>query len=155
MAKLQTGDTAPSFSLPDQTGATVSLGDFAGKTLLVYFYPRADTPGCTKQACSVRDARPDLTKLGIVAVGVSPDTPDRQQRFDDKYDLGFPLLSDPGHVVAEAWGVWGEKRNYGKTSMGIVRSSFLVGGDGRIVMAWYGVKPLDTVPKALAALEAG
>jgi thioredoxin-dependent peroxiredoxin len=155
MPKLQAGDTAPSFSLQDQTGATVSLVDFAGKMLLVYFYPRADTPGCTKQACSVRDARPDLTTLGIAAVGISPDTPDRQQKFDKKYDLGFPLLSDPDHAVAEAWNVWGEKKNYGKTSMGIKRSSFLIDGDGRIVRAWYGVKPLDTVTKAIEALDAG
>ena len=155
MPKLQAGDTAPLFSLQDQTGATVSLVDFSGKYLLVYFYPRADTPGCTKQACSVRDARPDLATLGIAAVGISPDTPDRQQKFDEKYDLGFPLLSDPDHAVAEAWNVWGEKKNYGKTSMGIIRSSFLIGGNGRIVRAWYGVKPLDTVTKAIEALNAG
>lgn len=153
MAKLSAGDKAPSFTLPDQRGGMVSLADFAGKPLLVYFYPKADTPGCTIQACSVRDARPDLASLGIAAVGISPDAFDRQQMFDAKYHLGFPLLSDPDHEVAEAWGAWGDKAFYGKTGVGIIRSAFLVGEDGRIVNIWYGIKPLDTVPKVLEAMR--
>ena len=153
MSRLAAGDKAPSFSLPDQNGKTVSLSDFAGKKLLVYFYPRADTPGCTRQACSIRDAMPNLASTGIAAVGISPDKPAALKKFDDKYGLGFPLLSDPDHTVSEAYATWAEKTRCGKTSMGIVRSSFLVGGDGRIVKAWYDVKPEDTVPKAMDALS--
>ncbi len=153
MAKLNVGDTAPDFSLEDQNGDTVSLSDFRGKKLLVYFYPKADTSGCTKQSCSVRDARPDLTELGIDAVGISPDKPAKQKKFDDKFDLGFPLLSDPDHAVAEAYGAWGEKKMFGKVGFGIVRSSFLIDEEGRILQAAYKVKPDDTVPKARAALK--
>ncbi len=153
MATLKKGDTAPSFELTDQNGGTVKLSDFAGRSLLVYFYPRADTPGCTKQACSVSESLPDLSQLGIDAVGISPDTPEKQKKFEDKYGLGFPLLSDTDHAVAEAWGAWGGKNMYGRKSMGIIRSSFLVDGDGTIAGAWYKVKPLDTVPKAKEALE--
>ncbi len=152
MARLQPGDPAPKFSLADQNGKTVKLSDFKGRKLLVYFYPKADTPGCTKQACSIRDHRQDLTKLGVAAVGISPDAPDKQKTFDDKYQLGFPLLSDPDHAVAEAWGAWGEKTMYGKKRMGIVRSSFLVDEKGKLSHIWYNVKPDDTVPKAQQAL---
>jgi thioredoxin-dependent peroxiredoxin len=153
MTKLAVGDKAPDFRLVDQQGRTVRLADFAGRKLLVYFYPRADTPGCTAQSCSVRDARAGLETLGVAAVGISPDAPARQQKFDEKYGLGFPLLSDPDHAVAEAWGAWGEKTMYGKKVQGIVRSSFLVDEHGRIAQAAYKVKPEDTVPKAKAALE--
>jgi len=149
---LEPGDPAPPFSLPDQTGATVSLSDFAGRKLLLYFYPEADTPGCTTQSCAVRDAREDLASLGVDVVGVSPDQPEAQSRFDEKFALGFPLLSDPDHAVADAYGVWGEKVNHGRTYMGIVRSSFLIGEDGRIERAWYKVAPADTVPNARKAL---
>lgn len=154
MNELKPGDKAPDFSLTDQNGNTVSLSDFTGRKLLVYFYPKADTPGCTKQACSVRDARPDLSAAGIAAVGISPDKPDKQKKFDDKYGLSFPLLADPDHAVAEAYGVWREKSLYGKIGLGIIRSSFLIDGNGRIMEAWYKVKPDDTVPNALAALNA-
>ncbi len=153
MAKLGRGDAAPEFALSDQHGRTVRLADFRGQNLLVYFYPRADTPGCTRQACSIRDAREELRDLGLAVVGISPDQPARQQKFDDKYHLAFPLLADPDHRVAEAFGVWGEKTSYGKKTMGIIRSSFLIDPAGKIVAAWYGVKPEDTVPKAEKALR--
>ena len=149
---LQPGDPAPAFSLPDRSGAIVSLSDFAGRKLLLYFYPKADTPGCTTQSCAVRDAREDLASLGVDVLGISPDRPDAQSRFDEKYGLGFPLLSDPDHAVAEAYGVWGEKKNYGRTYMGIIRSSFLIDGEGRIERAWYKVSPATTVPNARKAL---
>jgi peroxiredoxin Q/BCP len=155
MARLNPGAAAPAFQLPDQHGRTVSLADFAGQKLLVYFYPRADTPGCTRQACSIRDAREELRDLGLAVVGISPDQPAKQQKFDAKYNLSFPLLADPDHRVAEAYGAWGEKSRYGKKSMGIIRSSFLMDGAGKIVAAWYGVKPEDTVPKAQKALGRG
>jgi peroxiredoxin Q/BCP len=152
MAKLSRGNAAPEFQLLDQHGKRVSLADFGGGQLLVYFYPRADTPGCTRQACSIRDAREELRDLGLAVVGISPDQPAKQQKFDDKYKLAFPLLADPDHRVAEAYGAWGEKTSYGKKSLGIIRSSFLIDAAGKIVAAWYGVKPEDTVPKAQKAL---
>jgi len=152
MAKLKTGDQAPSFSLVDQNGRVVSLAEFRGTRLLLYFYPKADTPGCTRQACSARDAAEHLQESGAAAAGISPDKPDRQKKFDQKYNLGFPLLSDPDHKVAEAYGVWGEKSRQGKTYEGIIRSSFLIDEHGSILQANYGVKPEDTVPKAEEAL---
>jgi peroxiredoxin Q/BCP len=151
MTELEPGDPAPTFSLRDQRGDTVSLEDFRGRRLLVYFYPEADTPGCTTQSCAIRDARQGFTDLGVDAVGISPDEPEEQMAFDRKFSLGFPLLSDPDHAVAEAWGTWGTRAN---GSEGIVRSSFLVDADGRIAAAWYRVKPVDTVPLAQGALGA-
>lgn len=153
MAQLKQGDKAPGFSLKDQSGKEVSLNDYTGKKLLLYFYPKADTPGCTKQACSIRDSSSDLDKSGVAALGISPDQPDKQQKFDTKYGLGFPLLSDPDHKTAEAYGVWGEKKMYGKTSMGIIRSSFLIDENGNIEKSWYKVKPLDTVANVLEVGE--
>ena len=153
MTELKPGDPAPAFSLEDQHGKTVTLADYKGSKVLVYFYPKADTPGCTTQSCAVRDAMPDFERLGIDAVGISPDKPGAQAKFDDKYGLGFPLLADTDHSVAEAYGVWGEKTNYGKTYMGIIRSSFLIDEQGRVQQAWYKVSPKDTVPNALAALD--
>jgi len=154
MAKtLSAGEKAPSFSLLDQGGRTVKLDDFKGRKVLVYFYPKADTPGCTKQSCSVRDARRDLKKLAVDVLGISPDPVEDQRKFDEKYSLGFPLLSDTGHAVADAYGVWGEKSMYGKVVMGIVRSSFLIDEKGTILRAWYKVKPEDTVPRAEEALQ--
>lgn len=151
MARLDPGDTAPPFELADQHERRVSLADLRGRKVLVYFYPEADTPGCTTQSCSLRDHRQDLAGIGAEVIGISPDTPDKQLAFDRKYGLGFPLLSDPRHEVAEAWGAWGEKKRGG---IGIIRSSFLVDEEGRIERAWYGVTPQDTVPNALAALSA-
>ncbi len=150
---LKAGDPAPDFALDDQHGKTVKLSDFRGKRVIVYFFPRADTPGCTTQACSVRDARADLDATGAVVIGISPDKPAAQARFDTKHGLGFPLLSDADHAVAEAYGVWAEKSMYGKKYMGIVRSAFVIDEKGRITEALYKVSPKDTVPKALQALS--
>ena len=149
---LKVGDPAPTFSLLDQAGEVVNLSDFAGRKLLVYFYPAADTPGCTTQSCSIRDALPDLSSTGVDAVGISPDPPGKQLAFDQKYGLGFPLLSDPDHAVAEAYGAWGEQTYGGTTYEGIIRSAFLIDPDGRILETFYRVKAADTVPRARAAL---
>lgn len=152
MAQLAVGDKAPAFALKDQEGKKVSLSDFKGKKLLLYFYPKADTPGCTKQACSVRDAAKDLTKAGVASVGISPDEPEEQKKFDNKYGLRFPLLSDPDHKVAQAYGAWGTKSMYGKTYEGIIRSSFLIDEKGKVLQVSYKVKPQETVPNAQKAL---
>jgi peroxiredoxin Q/BCP len=152
MAPLKPGDQAPLFDLKDQQGQAVKLADFQGQKVLLFFYPKALTSGCTKQACSVRDARSELADLGVVALGISPDPVDLQKKFDAKHSLGFPLLSDPDHAVAAAYGAWGEKSMYGKKYQGIIRSAFLIGADGRIIQAWYKVSPEQTVPKAREAL---
>src|ERR671930_328815 len=133
------GDPAPDFALPDQHGKTVKLSDFKGQKVIVYFYPRADTPGCTTQACSLRDAHESVDAAGVVVVGISTDKPLAQARYDTKYGLGFPLLSDPDHAVAEAYGVWGERSMYGKKYMGIIRSAFVIDEEGRISEAFYKV----------------
>jgi peroxiredoxin Q/BCP len=152
VAKLKVGNKAPSFSLVDQNGRTVSLADFKGTKLLLYFYPKADTPGCTRQACSIRDSAELLQEAGAAAVGISPDKPQEQKKFDKKYNLGLPLLSDPDHKVAQAYGTWDPKSLYGKTYEGIIRSSFLIDEDGTILQVAYNVKPEETVPKAQEAL---
>jgi peroxiredoxin Q/BCP len=147
---LKPGDPAPEFALPDQAGQTVSLSSLRGRKVLVYFYPKADTSGCTAQACGLRDVAADVGDTAIL--GISPDPARAQARFDAKYGLGFPLLSDPDHAVAAAYGAWGEKRMYGRTYDGIIRSAFLVDEEGRIVQAWYKVSPKATAPNLLAAL---
>jgi peroxiredoxin Q/BCP len=147
---LSPGDAAPDFTLLDAGGEEDPLSRFRGRKVLVYFYPKADTPGCTKQACGLRDALPDIGDAAVL--GISPDKPAALARFDTKYGLGFPLLSDPDHAVAEAYEVWGEKKNYGRTYMGIIRSAFLVDEDGRIEQAWYKISPADTPTKLKAAL---
>lgn len=152
MATLSTGDRAPAFSLKDQNGNKVSLADFKGRKLLLYFYPKADTPGCTTQSVCVRDASAELARAGVAVLGISPDEPDKQKRFDEKHSLGFPLLSDPDHKVAHAYGAWGKKSMYGKSYDGIIRSSFVIDENGRILQASYKVKPEDTVPNAREAL---
>lgn len=151
MNKLKAGDPAPDFALTDQDGNKVSLGDYKGKKLLLYFYPKASTPGCTTQACSVKDNSSQLDSLNIARVGMSPDKPEKQKKFEEKYSLNFPLLSDEEHVTAEAYGAWGEKSMYGKKYMGIIRSSFLIDEEGKIIDAWYKVKPAETVAKAVKA----
>ena len=153
MGKLNAGDKAPDFLLRDQNDKEVNLEAHKGKKILVYFYPKADTPGCTKQACSVRDARAELGDLGVDVIGISPDAPGKQKKFDDKYDLGFTLLSDQDNKVARAYGAWGEKSMYGKKYEGIIRSALLLDEEGKVMETWYKVSPKDTVPKALKALE--
>lgn len=130
----------------------MSLSSFEGSKALVYFYPKADTPGCTAQACGLRDV---LAELGDTAVvGISPDAPARLKAFDDKHGLGFTLLSDPEHAVADDYGVWGDKRMYGRTYRGVIRSAFLVDEQGKVAEAWYKISPKDTPKKLLAAVAA-
>jgi thioredoxin-dependent peroxiredoxin len=150
---LTAGDPAPSFSLVDQHGTTRSLKEFSGRRVMVFFYPKANTPGCTTQACGLRDVAGDIGDTQIL--GISPDTPTRQANFDDKFALGYPLLADEDHAVAEAFGVWGEKKLYGKAYMGVIRSAFLIGADGTIEQAWYKISPKDTPVKLVKALSGG
>jgi thioredoxin-dependent peroxiredoxin len=144
------GDKARTIALPDQNGEPVDLTSFEGRRVLVYFYPRADTPGCTTQACGLRDISDQVGDT--VILGISPDKPAALKKFDDKYELGFTLLSDVDHQVAEQYGVWVEKKNYGKTYMGVQRSAFLIGTDGTIEKAWPKISPADTPKNLLAAL---
>ena len=153
MPTLAAGSRAPAFTLTDQHGKKVKLSDFKGKPLVVYFYPKADTPGCTTQSCALRDAEPDLRKLKAAVVGISPDAPAKQLAFDQKYALGFPLLADEDHAVAEKWGVWGEKVNYGRKYMGIVRSAFVVDAGGKIAAAFYKVSPKGTIGPLMKTLQ--
>ena len=152
MAKLESGKKAPAFKLADQDENEVALKDFKGKKLLVYFYPRANTSGCTRQSCAVSEAMPDFKKLKVAAVGISPDKPASQKKFDEKYNLGFPLLSDVDKAVARKFGALGMKNVRGVKKEGIIRSSFLIDEKGVVLGAWYKVKPEDTVPKALEVL---
>ena len=145
------GDKAPAFTLLDQDGSKVKLSDHKGRKVLVYFYPKADTPGCTTQSCELSGIKGDID---VQILGISPDEPAKQKRFDDKYALGFPLLSDPDHAVADAYGAWGEKSMYGKKYMGIVRSAFLIDEKGKVLEAWPKISPKDTPKKLLAALKA-
>lgn len=148
--RLSVGDPAPGFSLSDQHGDTVALASLKGRKVLVYFYPKADTPGCTTQACGLRDV---LGQIGDTAViGISPDAAPALAKFDTKHGLGFTLLSDPDHAVAEAYGVWGERSMYGRKFMGIIRSAFLVDEEGNLADVWYKVSPKNTPTNLLAAL---
>ena len=151
MAQLKVGDKAPAFALLDQTGSKVKLADFKGRKFLVYFYPKADTPGCTAQSCGLRDILGDIGDTAVL--GISPDAPAKQAKFDTKYGLGFPLLADEDHSVAEAFGVWTEKSMYGKKYMGIERTTFLVGADGKIAKIFPKVKPEGHAEQVLAALD--
>jgi len=148
---LSAGRKAPAFTLRDQDGQPVRLSSFVGRRVLVYFYPKADTPGCTQQSCLLRDI---VGRIGDTAIiGISPDVSAKQKKFADKYDLPFPLLADVEHVVAEKYGVWKEKSMYGRTYMGIERSAFLVGANGKIEQAWYKISPKDTPTNLLKALD--
>jgi len=151
---LKSGDNAPDFALKDQNGNIMKLTDFKGKKkILLYFYPKALTAGCTAQAREVSAARESLADLGVEAIGVSPDMPVDLKKFDNNLELNFPLLSDADHSVAEAYGVWGEKSIYGKNLYGVIRSSFLIDENSQIIQSWYKVSPKDTVPKALQELK--
>ena len=148
---LTSGDKSPAISLLDQNGRKVSLKDFAKKKVLIYFYPKADTPGCTTQSCLLRDIRKDIGKTAIV--GISPDESAKQLKFDKKYDLGFTLLADTDHKVAKAFKVWKKKSMYGREYMGIERSAFLIDEKGKIINAWYRISPKDTPTNLLEALR--
>jgi peroxiredoxin Q/BCP len=155
---LEPGQTAPDFTLPDQDGRQVTLSDLRGETIVLYFYPRADTPGCTTQACGIRDRGPDYEAAGARVIGVSPDEPAALEKFAAKYDLGFTLLGDVDHKVADKYGAWGEKSMYGKKYMGILRTTFIVDADGRIAQVFPKVQPKKhdgLVLKALGALSGG
>jgi peroxiredoxin Q/BCP len=147
---LSTGDKAPAFNLSDQHGNNIRLSSFKGRKVLVYFYPKADTPGCTTQACGLRDIAGDIGDT--VVLGLSPDAPPKLAKFDEKYGLGFALLSDPDHATADAYGAWGEKSMYGKKYQGIIRSAFLVDEKGRVSHAWPKISPKDTPANLLKAL---
>jgi peroxiredoxin Q/BCP len=143
-ARLEVGDKAPSFSLEDADGNTVSLDDYHGRKVIVYFYPAASTPGCTKEACDFRDNLRALNKAGLDVVGISPDEPAKLARFRDAEGLTFPLLSDPDRTVLSQWGAYGEKKMYGKTVQGVIRSTFVVDEKGKISLAQYNVKAAHT-----------
>jgi peroxiredoxin Q/BCP len=151
---LAPGDTAPDFTLPDQEGNQVTLSGLRGQSVVLYFYPKADTPGCTTQACGVRDHQADYAGAGAVVLGVSPDKVKAVKSFDDKFSLGFPLLADSDHAVAEAYGVWVEKSMYGRTYMGNERSTFVIDPDGKIKDVLRKVKPAEHDNLVLAALAA-
>jgi peroxiredoxin Q/BCP len=140
MAKLTQGAQAPGFTLPDQDGNPVSLDDFKGSRVLVYFYPADDTPGCTKEACQFNDNLAGFQAAGVPVIGISPDDSTSHRRFRNKYGLAFPLLTDADHAVMDAWGAWGEKTRYGRTSVGVLRTTFLVDADGRVERAWHNVR---------------
>ncbi|MFT3714810.1 MAG: thioredoxin-dependent thiol peroxidase [Gordonia sp. (in: high G+C Gram-positive bacteria)] len=145
--RLEVGDTAPAFTLPAANGSTVSLSDYAGRKVIVYFYPAAMTPGCTKQACDFTDNLAELGDAGIGVVGISPDTPEKLQQFAERDEITFPLLSDPDKTVLSAWGAFGEKKLYGKVVTGVIRSTFLVDENGVIALAQYNVKATGHVAK--------
>ena len=154
---LAEGDPAPDFTLPDQGGRDVSLAELRGQTVVLYFYPRADTPGCTTQACGVRDHSADYERAGARVIGISPDTVEAVAKFDDKFSLGFTLLADADHAVADAYGTWVEKSMYGKKYMGVQRATFVIDPEGRIAKVFPKVSPKthdEVVLDALAELAA-
>jgi peroxiredoxin Q/BCP len=148
------GSPAPDFTLTSDTGDTVSLSALKGRPVVLYFYPKDDTPGCTAQACGIRDAYGEFEQAGAVVLGVSPDSVKKHVKFKDKYDLPFTLLADPEHELAERYGVWGEKKYMGKSYMGISRTTFVIGADGAVVKVMENVKPLTHADDVLAALGA-
>jgi len=151
--RLAPGDVAPDFTLPDADGNLVSLSSLRGQEVIVYFYPAAMTPGCTKQACDFRDNGSELAKAGLTVLGISPDSPARLARFREKESLTFPLLSDPDHRVHQAYGAYGEKTLYGRKTTGVIRSTFVVGGDGKVQRAYYGVKATGHVARLRKELD--
>lgn len=146
-SRLEVGDTAPPFALPDADGHTVKLSDYRGRKVIVYFYPAASTPGCTKEACDFRDNLSELNGAGLDVVGISPDKPEKLGKFRDAEELTFPLLSDPDRRVLEAWGAYGEKTMYGKTVQGVIRSTFVVDETGKIALAQYNIRATGHVAK--------
>jgi peroxiredoxin Q/BCP len=149
---IEKGEQAPGFTLPDQDGNDVSLADFAGRTLVLYFYPKADTPGCTTQACSIRDRADEYEAAGAAVVGVSPDPVERVKKFHDGKSLNFTLLADADHAVCEAYGVWAEKSSYGRKYWGALRSTFIIDGDGTVVHVIPKASPKTHDDEVLAAL---
>jgi len=146
------GDRAPAFTLLDETGSPVSLSDFTGRNLIVYFYPKAFTPGCTTQACDLRDRHERFAAAGYAVVGVSPDPVSRLARFREEHRLPFPVLSDPDHAVAEAYEAWGRKKNYGREYEGIIRSTFVIDGSGMITKVWHNVKAAGHADRLLGEI---
>jgi peroxiredoxin Q/BCP len=149
---MKEGRKAPAFALPDQDGNTVRLSDFKGRTVVLYFYPKAGTPGCTAQACGIRDRAPDYEAAGAVVLGVSRDKPDQLRKFADEHDLPFTLLSDADHRVAEKYGTWVEKSMYGRSFWGVQRATFVIGPDGKVVKAFPKVTPKTHDEVVLGAL---
>ena len=145
--RLEPGDEAPDFTLPDADGHPVTLSSLRGQRVIVYFYPAAMTPGCTKEACDFSESLPDLNAVGVQVLGISPDAPAKLARFRDKEGITFPLLSDPDRTALTAYGAYGEKMNYGKKTMGVIRSTFVVGADGTVEKAYYGVKATGHVER--------
>lgn len=148
---LEQGDKPADFTLPDADGRPVRWSDFRGRPVVVFFYPKASTPGCTQEACAFRDLRQEFEALGVAVIGVSADSPRRQANFRNAHGLGFPLLSDEERTILEPWGVWAEKRNYGRTYMGIVRSTFLFDADGVVQRVWRNVRVAGHADAVLAA----
>ena len=151
---LKAGDKAPDFELTTGDGDNVHLGDLKGKPVVLYFYPRDDTPGCTVEACSFRDLSPQFDKRGVIVYGVSTDSAKSHTKFTQKYGLNFPLLSDPDHTVTEAYDSWGPKKFMGREYLGVKRNTFLIGKDGKIARVWEGVKPAGHAEEVLQALDA-
>ncbi|MEW5825230.1 MAG: thioredoxin-dependent thiol peroxidase [Candidatus Bipolaricaulota bacterium] len=152
---LKPGDRAPGFTLTSDEGRKVSLADFAGRRVVLYFYPKADTPGCTQQACALRDLHPDVEEADVTVIGVSPDAPEKLAAFRAKYDLPFVLLSDPERSVAAQYGAWGERKLYGRTFLGVLRSHVAIDAEGRIAELDLNVKPLETAELARRVLAGG
>jgi peroxiredoxin Q/BCP len=153
MAELKAGDAAPDFEAVSDSGEAVKLGDLRGKRVVLYFYPKDNTPGCTKEACSFRDANDELADAGAVVLGVSGDSATSHEKFAGEFKLPFSLLVDKDHTIARAYGAWGLKKNYGREYEGIIRSTFLIGPDGKVAKVWPRVKPADHGEEVLAWLK--